>query len=109
MLDGNPSPTVATVCCSAYEALLKEDRAFEGGLEWLQASFTAQANGTFNVRTYHDPTVVDVPPNSFLSHVLGIHLREHFPGQYLPAATEADLERIRGERSDGRGDRLPDR
>ena len=96
VLDGNPSPTVATVCCSAYEALLKEDQAFEGGLEWLQASFTAQADGAFRCRTYRDPTVVDISPNSFLSHVLDRHLREYFPGQFLPAATEAELERIRG-------------
>ena len=96
VLDGDPSPTVASVCCDAYEALSKEDRAFDGGVDWLQASLTAQADGTYLVRTYRDPTVVPILPNSFLSHYLDGHLRELFPGQYLPAATEADVDRIRG-------------
>ena len=41
-LEGGPRPAVTDVLCCTFEALSQEDKAFDGALDWMQASFTAQ-------------------------------------------------------------------
>ena len=39
-LEGGPRPAVTDVLCCTFEALSQEDKAFDGALDWMQASFT---------------------------------------------------------------------
>ena len=59
-LEGGPRPAVTDVLCCTFEALIQEDKAFDGALEWMQSIFTAQSDGTFvgRIRTCREPTEV---------------------------------------------------
>ena len=75
-----------------FEALSQEDKVFNGVLDWMQASFTAQSDGTYvgRVRTRREPTEVEFPTGSFRHVALLAHLRESFPGHYLPGWADKD-------------------
>ena len=75
-----------------FEALSQEDKAFDGVLDWMQASFTTQSDGTYvgRVRTRRKPTEVEFPTGLFRHIALLAHLRESFPGQYLPGWADED-------------------
>ena len=64
----------------------QEDKAFNWGLEWMQSSFTAQSDGTYveQIRTCREPTEVTFALGLYRYLSLLDHLREFFPGQYLP-------------------------
>ena len=62
--------------------LSQEDKAFDGALDWMQASFTAQLDDTYvgRVGTRREPTEVEFPTGSFRHVALLAHLREFFLG-----------------------------
>ena len=85
-------PSVTDVLCRTSEALSWDDKAFDGALDWTQASFTAQSDGTYvgRVRTRRKPTEVKFSTGSFRHTALLAHLREFFPGQYLSEQAAGD-------------------
>ena len=91
-LEGGPRLAVTDVLFCTFEALSQEDKAFDGALDWMQASFTAQSDGTSvgRVRTRREPTEVEFPMGSFRYVALLAHLQEFFPGQYLPGGGNKD-------------------
>ena len=46
-LEGGPWPAVTDILCCTFEALIQEDKAFDGALDWMQSNFTAQSDGTY--------------------------------------------------------------
>ena len=85
-LEGGPRPAVTGVLCCMFEALSQEDKALDGALDWMQSRFTAQLDGTHvgRIRTRREPTEVTFALGSYRYLALLAHLREFFPGQYLP-------------------------
>ena len=69
-------PAVTDVLCRTFDVFSRQDKAFNGALDWIQASFTAQSDGTYvgRVRTRPEPTEVESPPGSFRHNVLIPHL-----------------------------------
>ena len=69
-------PAVTNVLCRTFEALSQEDKAFDGVLDWMQASFTAQSDGTYVVlvRTRREPTEVEFSTGLFRHTALLTHL-----------------------------------
>ena len=67
----------------------------------MQASFTAQSDGTYvrRVRTRQEPTKVELFTGLFRHTVLLAHLREFFPVQYLS-------KRAAGNKRDEKATRL---
>ena len=67
----------------------------------MQASFTAQLDGTYvgRVRIRREPTEVDFSTRSFRLTALRAHLQKFFPGQYLS-------ERVAGDGLDDEATRL---
>ena len=68
----------------------------------MQSSFTAQSDGTYigRIRTCREPTEVTFALGSYCYLALMAHLREFFPGKYLPRGGEDRLDskapRLRG-------------
>ena len=60
----------------------------------MQSSFTAQSDGTYvgRIRTRREPTEVTFALGSYRYLALLAHLREFFPGQYLPGGGEDGLD-----------------
>ena len=58
----------------------------------MQSSFTAQSDGTYvrRIRTRQEPTEVTFALGSYRYLALLAHLREFFPGQYLPGEGDED-------------------
>ena len=56
----------------------------------MQSSFTAQVDGTYvgNIRTRREPTEVTFVLGLYPYLALLAHLREFFPGQYLPGGVK---------------------
>ena len=46
-LEGGPRPAFTDVLFCTFKALSQEDKAFDGALDWMQSSFTAQSDGTY--------------------------------------------------------------
>ena len=94
-------PAVTDILCRTFEKLSWQDKAFDGSLKWMQASFTSQSDGTYvrRVRTRREPTEVEFSPGSFRHNALLAHLREFFPGKYLS-------ERAAGDGTDNKATRL---
>ena len=42
-------PAVTDVLCRTFKALSWQDKAFDGALDWMQASFMSQSDGTMGV------------------------------------------------------------
>ena len=64
------------ILCRTFKALSQDDKAFDGALDWMQASFTAQSDGTYvgRVRTRQEPTEVEFPTGLFCHIALIVHL-----------------------------------
>ena len=67
-LEGGLRPAVTDVLCCTFEALSQEDKAFDGALDWMQSSFTAQSDGTYvgRIRTRREPMEVTFAPGRTL-------------------------------------------
>ena len=85
-------PAVTDVICRTFKALSRNDKAFDGALDWMQASFMAQSDGTYvgQVRTRREPTEVEFPNGSLRHIALLVHLQEFFLGQYLSGRAAED-------------------
>ena len=46
-LEAGPLPAITDVLCCTFEALSQEDKVFDRALDWMQASFTTQSEGTY--------------------------------------------------------------
>ena len=90
-------PTVTDVLCRIFEALSREEKSFDWVLDWMQARFTAQFDGTYvgRVRTRREPTEVEFSTGLLRHTVLLAHLREFFPGQYLSEQAWEELSKVR--------------
>ena len=69
-------PAVTDVLCRMFEALSRDAKAFDGALDWMQASFMSQLDGTYvgRVRTRWEPTEVKFSIGSFRHTALLAHL-----------------------------------
>ena len=70
----------------------------------MQSSFTAHSDGTYvgNIRTRREPTEVTFALGSYRYLALLAHLREFFPGQYLPEGG-GDVQNSEAPRLQGGG------
>ena len=73
---------------------MRRGQAFDGALDWMQYSFTSQSDGNYvrRIRTRREPTEVTFALGSYRYLALLAHLREFFPGQYLPGGGEDGLD-----------------
>ena len=91
-LEGGPRPAVTDILFCTFEVLSQEDKAFDGALDWMQSSFTAQSDGTYvgRIRTRREPTEVTSALGLYRYLALLAPHREFFPGQYLPGGGDED-------------------
>ena len=70
-LEGGPRPAVTDVLYCTFYVQSQEDKAFNGGLDWMQSSFTAQSDGTYvgRIRTGRQPTEVTFALGSLFEHI----------------------------------------
>ena len=85
-LEQGPRAPITEVISRAFASLRLQDRAFDPALDWMQASFAAQADGTYSrhIRTRRDPQRVEFTAGSYRGNALLAHLWYAFPGHFLP-------------------------
>ena len=88
-------PAVTDVLCRMFEALSRQDKAFDGALDSMQASFTDQSDSTYvgRVRTRWEPTEVESPRRIFSSQ-----RATHAPSRVLPRSVPPRTSRRRRKR-----------
>ena len=98
MLGQGPRAPITKVVSRAFAGLRIQDRAFNLVLDWMQASFTVQADETYNghIRTHQEPQQVEFVAESYRWNALPAHLWSAFLGHFLPnpgASTDRKEER----------------
>ena len=87
-----------------FASLGLQDCAFDPVLDWTQASFMAQADGTYtgHIHTRRDPQRIEFGAGSYLGNELLAHLWSTFLGHFLPEpGASAGRKKERAERSAG--------
>ena len=103
-LEQGPQARITKAISCAFTRLGLQDRAFDPTLDWMQASFMAQADGTYTGHIYmrHDPLEVEFTTGSCWGNELLAHLRSAFPGHFLlDHGASAEQKKDRVERRAG--------
>ena len=90
---------ITEVISRAFTILRLQDCASNPALDWMKASFTSQADGTYygHICTRRDPQRVEFTAGSYRGNALLAHLWSTFPGHFLPnpgANAERKEERV---------------
>ena len=104
VLDQGPRARITEAISCAFTRLGLQDRAFDPTLDWMQASFMAQADGTYTGHIYmrHKTVEVEFTTGSCWGNALLAHLRSAFPGHFLLEPREsAGQKKDRVERRAG--------
>ena len=85
-LDRGPRAPITKIISHAFAIIGLQDHVFDPALDWIQASFTAQSDGTYtgHIRTRQDPQQVEFAVGSYWGNALITHLWSAFPGHFLP-------------------------
>ena len=86
MLGQGPRAPITKVLSCGFAGLRLQDRMFDPALDWTQASFTAQEDGTYtgHIHTRQEPQQVKFLTGYYRGNALLVHLRSAFPGHFLP-------------------------
>ena len=96
---------ITKVISRAFAGLGLQDPSYEPALDWMQASFTAQADRTYTglICTRQDPQKVEFAAGSYRGNALLTQLRSALPGHFLPkSGAIADQKRRRRRGACGR-------
>ena len=85
-LEQGPRAPITKVLSCGFAGLRLQDRMFDPALDWTQASFTAQEDGTYtgHIHTRQEPQQVKFLTGYYRGNALLVHLRSAFPGHFLP-------------------------
>ena len=95
---------ITKVISHTFAGLGLQERAFDPALDWMQPSFTSQADGIYagNICTRQETQRVEFSAGSYQGNVLLAHLWSAIPGHFLPEpGTCADRNEERVERRAG--------